>query len=367
MSKVWLITGSGSGLGRAIADAALKAGHQVVATARHTDQLSDLVAQFGRQVLAFRLDVTLEEEGKAAVRAAVETFGRLDVLVNNAGYGDTRPFEQVPSSEFRQLVETCLFGVVNLTRAALPVMRQQRSGHIIQISSLGGRTAFPGNAAYFASKWGVGGFTEGVALETAPFGVKLTALESGAMRTNRGRRAHAAREPLLPDYEPSVGASMKRMEAYGATKVAILPRSRRSSWNWPAQRCCHRISCSAAMHFDLPVRLTRQGPRTRSAGERSASPSTLTLQARSLRFRHSDPSSHIQRVLAIVTAIPPADRVRAIHRPSTAKAAEEESDSRSQLTHREKYGARFSLHTATQKSNCVRTVSHTPRNPGATR
>jgi NAD(P)-dependent dehydrogenase (short-subunit alcohol dehydrogenase family) len=214
MSKVWLITGSGSGLGRAIAEAALKAGHQVVATARDTDQMSELVAQFGRHVLPFRLDVTIEEEGKAAVRAAVETFGRLDVLVNNAGYGDTRPFEQVPSSEFRQLVETCLFGVVNLTRAALPVMRQQRSGHIIQISSLGGRTAFPGNAAYFASKWGVGGFTEGVALETAPFGVKLTALEPGAMRTNWGKRAHAAREPLLPEYEPSVGASMKQMEAY---------------------------------------------------------------------------------------------------------------------------------------------------------
>ena len=156
----------------------------------------------------------LEEEGKAAVRAAVETFRRLDVLVNNAGYGDTRPFEQVPSSEFRQLVETCLFGVVNLTRAALPVMRHQRSGHIIQISSLGGRTAFPGNAAYFASKWGVGGFTEGVALETAPFGVKLTALEPGAMRTNWGKRAHAAREPLLAEYEPSVGASMRQIEAY---------------------------------------------------------------------------------------------------------------------------------------------------------
>src|SRR5499425_801293 len=214
MSKVWLITGSGSGLGRAIAEAALKTGHEVVATARDTDQLSDLVAQFGRQVLPFRLDVTIEDEGKAAVRAAVEVFRRLDVLVNNAGYGDTRPFEQVPSSEFRQLVETRLFGVVNLTRAALPVMRQQRSGHIIQISSLGGRTAFPGNAAYFASKWAVGGFTEGLALETAPFGVKVTALEPGGMRTNWGKRAHADRPALLPDYEPSVGASVKQLEGY---------------------------------------------------------------------------------------------------------------------------------------------------------
>lgn len=214
MSKVWLITGSGSGLGRAIAEAALNAGNQVVATARDTDQLSDLVARYRPRVHGFRLDVTIEDEARAAVRAAIETFGRLDVLVNNAGYGDTRPFEQVPSEAFRRLVETCLFGVVNLTRAALPVMRQQRSGHIIQISSLGGRTAFPGNAAYFASKWGIGGFTEGVALEVAPFGVRVTALEPGAMRTGWGKRAHAAQESLLPEYEPSVGASVKQMEAY---------------------------------------------------------------------------------------------------------------------------------------------------------
>ena len=214
MSKVWIITGSGSGLGRAIAEAALEAGDNVMATARNTDQLTDLAARYGARVLPFQLDVTNEAQGTAAVQAAIETFGRLDVLVNNAGYGDARPFEQIPSVEFRKLVETCLFGVVNLTRAVLPIMRRQRSGHIIQISSLGGRTAFPGNAAYFASKWAVGGFTESVALETAPFGVKVTALEPGAMRTNWGKRAHAAQEPLLPDYESSVGASTKRMEAY---------------------------------------------------------------------------------------------------------------------------------------------------------
>lgn len=214
MSKIWLITGSGSGLGRHIAEAALEGGNRVVATARDTGQVADLKKRYGVNVHVVKLDVTDESQGQAAVRAAVETFGRLDVLVNNAGYGDTRPFEQVPSEEFRKLVETCLFGVVNLTRAALPVMRQQRSGHILQISSLGGRTAFPGNAAYFASKWAVGGFTEGVALETASFGVKVTALEPGAMRTNWGKRAHAGREPLLSEYEPTVGASMKQMEGY---------------------------------------------------------------------------------------------------------------------------------------------------------
>ncbi|MBP0595849.1 SDR family NAD(P)-dependent oxidoreductase [Paraburkholderia sp. LEh10] len=214
MSKVWLITGSGSGLGRIIAEAALAAGNQVVATARNVHLLNELVARSGGNVRAIELDVTDESQGQEAVDAAVDAFGRLDVLVNNAGYGDTRPFEQVPSNEFRRLVETCFFGVVNLTRAALPVMRQQRGGHIIQISSLGGRTAFPGNAAYFASKWAVGGFTEGLAQETAPFGVKVTALEPGGMRTNWGKRAHADRPVLLPDYEPSVGASVKQMEGY---------------------------------------------------------------------------------------------------------------------------------------------------------
>jgi NAD(P)-dependent dehydrogenase (short-subunit alcohol dehydrogenase family) len=214
LSKVWLITGSGSGLGRLIAEAALAGGNRVVATARDKSDLDGMKERYGANVCVVQLDVTDEEQVKVAVRAAVETFGSLDVLVNNAGYGDTRPFEQVPSAEFRKLVDTCLFGVVNLTRAALPVMRMQRSGHIIQISSLGGRTAFPGNAAYFASKWAVGGFTEAIALETAPFGLKVTALEPGAMRTNWGTRAHARQVSLLPEYEPSVGASMRLMKGY---------------------------------------------------------------------------------------------------------------------------------------------------------
>ena len=152
MSKVWLITGSGSGLGRLIAEAALAAGDQVVATARNVDDLKSLAERHGPQVRMVSVDVTDEAQGASAVQLAVEAFGRLDVLVNNAGYGDTRPFEEVSSADFRKLVDTCFFGVVNLTRAALPVMRRQRSGHIIQISSLGGRTAFPGNAAHFDAK-----------------------------------------------------------------------------------------------------------------------------------------------------------------------------------------------------------------------
>jgi len=214
MSKVWLITGSGSGLGRNIAEAALAAGDNVVATARNPAQLANLVDRYGEKVRAVRLDVTDENEGKAAVRTAVDAFDRLDVLVNNAGYGDLRPFEQTPSEDVRHLIETCLFGVINLTRAVLPIMRQQRSGHIIQISSIGGRTAFPGGASYYASKWAVGGFTEGIALEVAPFGVKITALEPGGMRTNWGKRATPDSLDFGPDYEPSVGATIKALRGY---------------------------------------------------------------------------------------------------------------------------------------------------------
>ena len=136
MSKVWLVTGSGSGLGRAITTKALEAGHRVVATARDVSQLDDLVASYGPRVRPARLDVTDERESVAAVDAAISVFGRLDVLVNNAGFGETRPFEEVSSDDFRRVVETNFFGVVNLTRAALPGMRQRRSGHIIQISSV---------------------------------------------------------------------------------------------------------------------------------------------------------------------------------------------------------------------------------------
>ena len=214
MSKIWLVTGSGSGLGREITIQALQAGHRVVATARDVNQLDDLVTSYGSRVRPVRLDVTDERESAAAVRVAISVFGRLDVLVNNAGFGETRPFEEVSSNDFRRVVEANFFGVVNLTRAALPGMRQQRSGHIIQISSVGGRSGLAGNAAYIASKWAVGGFTETVAQEVAPFGVKVTALEPGGMRTNWGKRAFGNVPVMLPDYDASVGKTVRQLEAY---------------------------------------------------------------------------------------------------------------------------------------------------------
>ena len=214
MSKVWLVTGSASGLGRDIAEAVLASGDRLLATARDPERLNDLVERYGEQVSTASLDVSDEVAAKAAVAKAVDVFGRLDVLVNNAGYGDTAPFEQVSSERFRALIETNFFGVVSMTRAAIPTMRQQKSGCILQISSVGGRLATPGSASYHAAKWAVGGFTEAVALEVASFGVRVCALEPGGMRTSWGNRAVANVPILLPEYEASVGALVRTLATY---------------------------------------------------------------------------------------------------------------------------------------------------------
>src|SRR5580700_10380616 len=209
MSKVWLITGSGNGLGRDIAEAALAAGDSVVAGARRTEELAPLVAQYGDRVKPVKLEVRDEAAAKAAVQFAVDTFGRLDVLVNNAGYGQFAPFEQMSAEDFQAVVDTCFYGVVYTTRAAVPVMRKQKSGHIFQVSSVGGRIAVPGNTPYHAAKWAVGGFSDSLAMEVAPFGIKICTLEPGGIRTNWARRAGENMPDLLPEYEASVGSMLK--------------------------------------------------------------------------------------------------------------------------------------------------------------
>src|SRR5258708_32665852 len=163
MSKVWLVTGSASGLGRNIAEAILASGDRLVATARDPRRLEDLAKKYGDQICIAPLDVADEKAAQASVRVAVDTFGRLDVVVNNAGYGDIAPFEQLSSERFKALIDTNFYGVVNVTRAALPLMRKQKSGYIFQVSSVGGRLALPGSTGYHAAKWAVGGFTESLA------------------------------------------------------------------------------------------------------------------------------------------------------------------------------------------------------------
>jgi NAD(P)-dependent dehydrogenase (short-subunit alcohol dehydrogenase family) len=211
MSKIWLITGSGNGLGRDIAEAALAAGDSVVAGARRTEELAPMVAHYGERVKPVKLEVRDEAAAKAAVELAVDTFGRLDVLVNNAGYGQIAPFEQISAEDFQAIVGTCFYGVVYTTRAAVPVMRMQKSGHIFQVSSVGGRHAVPGNTPYHAAKWAVGGFSDSLAIEVAPFGVKVCTLEPGGIRTNWARRAVQNAPNLLPEYEASVGLFLKML------------------------------------------------------------------------------------------------------------------------------------------------------------
>jgi NAD(P)-dependent dehydrogenase (short-subunit alcohol dehydrogenase family) len=213
MAKVWLITGSGNGLGRDIAEAALAAGDSVVAAARRPEELNSLVEKYPDRIKPVTLDVRDEAAAQAAVDAAVSTYGRLDVMVNNAGYGFFAPFEQMTSEQFRDVVETCLFGVVYTTRAAVPVMRRQQSGYIFQVSSVGGRMAMPGNSPYHAAKWAVGGFSDSVAAEVAPFGVKVCTLEPGGIRTNWAQRAGEGSPEVLPEYQESVGAIYKLLAA----------------------------------------------------------------------------------------------------------------------------------------------------------
>ena len=209
MAKVWLITGSGNGLGNDIAKAALAAGDCVVAGARRTEELAPLVAQYGEWVKPVTLEVRDESAAKAAVQLAVDGFGRLDVLVNNAGYGQFAPFEQMSAGDFQAVVDTCFYGVVYTTRAAIPVMRKQKSGHIFQVSSVGGRLGIPGNTPYHAAKWAVGGFSDSLAMEVASFGVRVCTLEPGGIRTNWLRRASQNAPELLPEYEASVGSFAK--------------------------------------------------------------------------------------------------------------------------------------------------------------
>ncbi|MEW2512934.1 oxidoreductase [Streptomyces sp. NPDC046870] len=209
MVNTWLITGASRGFGRALAEAVLAGGDRLVATARRPEQLADLVSRHGDRVRAVALDVTDAVAAREAVRTGVDAFGGLDVVVNNAGYANNAPIEEMAEDDFRAQFEANFFGVVNVTRAALPVLRAQRSGTFVQFSSLGGRVGgTPGMGAYQSAKFAVEGFSEVLAGEVAPFGVKVLIVEPGAFRTDwqgSSMELHA----VGPDYEDTVGAMNK--------------------------------------------------------------------------------------------------------------------------------------------------------------
>jgi NAD(P)-dependent dehydrogenase (short-subunit alcohol dehydrogenase family) len=207
MSKVWLITGSSRGLGLALAQAVLASGHRLVATARNPRDLADLESSYGDQVRVVALDVTDAAAARACVASATSAFGRLDVLVNNAGYANVSSIEDMADADFRAQIETNFFGVVNVTRAALPVLRAQRDGHVIQISSIGGRRGSPGLSAYQSAKWAVEGFSEVLAREVGPLGIRVTIAEPGGIRTDWAGSSMRVDE-IQDDYRATVGAFM---------------------------------------------------------------------------------------------------------------------------------------------------------------
>jgi NAD(P)-dependent dehydrogenase (short-subunit alcohol dehydrogenase family) len=205
-SKVWFITGTSKGFGRVWAEAALARGDRVAATARNVKSLAPLVERYADKVATISLDVTDRNAVAAAIKEAHARFGRLDVLVNNAGYGLFGAIEEISEAEARAQIETNLFGALWVTQAALPIMRAQRSGRIIQVSSIGGVNAFPTVGMYHASKWALEGFSQALAAEVASLGIKISLVEPGGYATDWG------------------GASAQRatpMQAYYAARAAI--------------------------------------------------------------------------------------------------------------------------------------------------
>ena len=213
MTRTWLVTGSSRGFGRALCERIVAAGDKLVATARDPARLAPLGEMGGDRVAIARLDVTDEKDAQAAVAMAVDRFGALDVLVNNAGYGDIGSVEDTPLEAFRAQIEANLFGTIIMSKAAIPHMRARRRGHIVQFSSVGGRLGAPGRAAYSAAKWGIEGFSEVLAQEMRLIGVHVTIIEPGGFRTDFAG-ASTRIDTGRPDYDAVVGRAARMQQAY---------------------------------------------------------------------------------------------------------------------------------------------------------
>ncbi|SDG25466.1 oxidoreductase [Epilithonimonas hungarica] len=207
MSKVWFITGSSRGLGRSITEAVLAKGDSVAATARNPKQLNDLAEKFPHQILALQLDVSNKVQIHKAVEQTVKHFGGIDVLVNNAGFGITGAIEEFSDEQMKSQLDVNLYAPIEITRAALPYLRKQRSGSIFNVSSVGGRVGSAGFSMYQAAKFGLQGFTEVLSKEVAAFGIKVTSIEPGGFRTDWASNSMTYAEPI-DDYE-SILQSLK--------------------------------------------------------------------------------------------------------------------------------------------------------------
>jgi NAD(P)-dependent dehydrogenase (short-subunit alcohol dehydrogenase family) len=214
MPTTWFITGASSGFGRLLTEQLLARGDRVAATARHPDALDDLRAEHGDRLWTARLDVTEAEQARQVTTDAFQALGRIDVIVSNAGYGVLGSVEEVSDEQFRRVIDTNLLGSVNVIRAALPHLRAQGRGRILQVSAAGGQAAYPFFGAYIASKWGIEGFCETTAQEVAPFGISVTIVEPGATPTGFGNAVDIA--PARPDYDGTPAGQVRRALAEGA-------------------------------------------------------------------------------------------------------------------------------------------------------
>lgn len=210
MTKTWFITGANRGFGREFTIAALSRGDKVAATSRNLSGLDDLVEKYGDAIVPLQLDVTDRDAAFAAVKTAKERLGRLDVVVNNAGYGLFGAVEEVSIDAVRQQMEVNFFGLLHVTQAVLPILREQKSGHIVQISTVGGVATFPTLGAYHASKWAVEGLSETLAQEVAQFGIKVTLVEPGGFSTDWGGSSAVHAKPQ-PQYEELKAQFMSQM------------------------------------------------------------------------------------------------------------------------------------------------------------
>ncbi|WP_374007432.1 SDR family NAD(P)-dependent oxidoreductase [Leifsonia sp. LS-T14] len=215
MQQTWFITGSSRGFGRALVVAALQAGDRVAATARRPEQLDDLVAEYGDRILPLPLDVTDAAQAAVALRQAHDRFGRVDVIVNNAGYANVSPIETTDDADFRTQFETNFWGVYNVSKAAIPLLRAQGGGLVIQFSSVGGRVGgSPGIASYQAAKFAIDGFSRVLRAETAPFGVSVLVVEPSGFRTDWAGSSMEVRD--IPEgYDETVGAMNRRVRQSG--------------------------------------------------------------------------------------------------------------------------------------------------------
>jgi NAD(P)-dependent dehydrogenase (short-subunit alcohol dehydrogenase family) len=218
MSKVWFITGCSTGFGRELSTLVLSLGHKAVVASRNTDDVKDIVAPYADTALSVKLDVTKPGEIKSSVEQALEKFGRIDVLVNNAGIGYFGAIEESEEEEVRRMFEINFFGLANMTKEILPIMRKQRSGHVVNIASIGGLVAFPAVGFYNATKFAVVGYSEALSKETSHLGIKVTVIAPSGFRTDWAGRSANNSKIVIDDYKPTAHQNQNTIRGYSGNQ-----------------------------------------------------------------------------------------------------------------------------------------------------